>query len=477
MDVDHIIAGRPVPADRPLVQRNPSRLAEVVTVLPNGDAATVAEAAAEASRAQAGWAAAGIEARADLLQAWAGLLRERQEALAALIARETGKTLRDARAEVGRAARIAGFFAGEALRLPGESLASVRPGVRVEVRPGPVGVVGAITPWNFPIAIPVWKIAPALAFGNAVVWKPSECASGTASAIMDALAECLGAAGLPPGLVNLVHGDGQAGRAVAADPAIDAVSFTGSERAGADVAVACAARRAVVQLELGGSNGHLVLRDADIEGAARCIVDAAFFAAGQRCTATSRIVVEAPVADALVDAILAQVRGLTVGDATSAETQIGPLVSPRQKEAVLRGVAAMRDCGRVDRLTPIAPDRDCFVTPALFDGCGAADPIARTEIFGPVAGVFRVADYEEGLALINDAPGALSAGLSTRSAAHMEDFRGRARAGMVMVNLPTAGVDYHVPFGGDGTASHGPREQGRAASGFYTKTKTLYTRP
>jgi aldehyde dehydrogenase (NAD+) len=391
--------------------------------------------------------------------------------LAMLIVRETGKTIGDSKGEVRRAARLFDFFAGEALRNVGERFESTRPGATVEVSHEPVGVVAAITPWNFPIAIPAWKIAPALAFGNAVVWKPSEYSSATAAALMDIVAE----SGLPVGAVNMILGTGPSGHALSCAAGVDAISFTGSTATGAAVKAAAAARSTRVQLEMGGVNGLIVLADADLSNAVECVVNGAFFAAGQRCTATSRIIVEHSIADRFVVALARRMERLTVGDPRDPGIDVGPLVSPRQKDIVGRLVARVEAGG----LTPLvggaaATLAHCFFAPTLFDHVPTDSLLATDEIFGPVAGILRVADFEAALNVLNATPYGLSAGLCTTSLKYAEAFKRRARAGMTMVNLPTAGVDYHSPFGGVGASSYGPREQGRAARSFFTSMKTSY---
>ncbi|MBS0331123.1 MAG: aldehyde dehydrogenase family protein, partial [Proteobacteria bacterium] len=388
-----------------------------------------------------------------------------------LIARETGKTIGDAEGEVVRAARLFRFFGGEALRIVGERFASTRPGVTVEVAYDPVGVIGAITPWNFPVAIPAWKIAPALAYGNAVVWKPSEHASATASGLMEIIA----AAGLPPGAVNMVLGARNAGEALVAEPGIDAVSFTGSEATGRAVVGAATGRGARTQAEMGGVNGLIVLADADLDAAADGAVNGAFFAAGQRCTATSRIIVERAAATALVRKIEARMAALRIGDPRRAETQIGPLVSLRQKAAVAAAVDRMRAEGRAALDGGHAADAPaCFFNPLLFTDMDPADLVMREEIFGPVAGLLVVDGYDAALEALNAVRHGLCGGLYTSSLAYAEHFKRNARVGMAMVNLPTAGVDYHAPFGGLKASSFGAREQGRAAREFYTVTRTAY---
>ncbi|HXQ12806.1 MAG TPA: aldehyde dehydrogenase family protein [Caulobacteraceae bacterium] len=471
LDITAFIDGTPRDAAPALEQRNPADLDEVVTRLPESGAGFVAEAAAAARAALP--ALAPIEARADALERVGGALAAEVADLAALITRETGKTITDAAGEVMRASRLFRFFSGEGLRIVGERFDSVRPGVTVEVAYEPVGVVGAITPWNFPIAIPAWKIAPAIAFGNAVVWKPSEHATATAAAIMRIIA----GAGLQAGAVNLVPGAGETGAALVEDTAIDAISFTGSETTGRGVRMAAATRGARVQAEMGGVNGLVILADADLDLATETLVNGAFFAAGQRCTATSRVIVDESVADALIERVKARVARLKVGDPADKATEVGPLVSAKQKAGVVAGIEAMRRAGRQAVVAGRADAPACFVDPVLFDRASPGDLVAREEVFGPVAGLIRVAGYDEALAVLNDVRFGLCAGICTTSLKYAEHFKRNARVGMVMINLPTAGVDYHAPFGGMKASSYGAREQGRAAREFFTVTKTVYQRP
>lgn len=472
LDLAHHIAGGARVAPAALEQRNPARLDEVVARLPEAGVAEV-EAAVAAALAALPALAAGVEARADALHRIGEALVAQREDLGLLIARETGKTLTDAEGEVMRAARLFRFFGGEALRIVGERYASVRPGVTVEVSYDPVGVVGAITPWNFPIAIPAWKIAPALAYGNAVVWKPSEHASAVAAALMDVVA----GSGLPAGAVNMVLGGGATGGTLCA-AALDAVSFTGSEATGRAVREAAAARGVRCQAEMGGVNGLIVLADADLHAAADAAVNGAFFAAGQRCTATSRIIADRAVAAALTARIAERMRGLRIGNPTDRAIQLGPLVSPRQKQSVLAALGEMAACGR----RPLEAGRadaapECFMDPVLFDALEPDDLLAREEIFGPVAGVMAVEGYEAALEALNAVRFGLCGGLFTASLRHAEHFKRHARVGMTMINLPTAGVDYHAPFGGMKASSFGSREQGRAAREFFTVTRTAYQAP
>ena len=473
LTLGHSIAGHTRRGPVAFEQRNPAAPDDLAVLGPEADASIVAEASAAARRAIDALEAAGIEARADALVRIGRALAADAERIGLLIARETGKTLGDSRGEVVRAARIFDFFAGETLRNVGERYASTRPGALVEVDYAPVGVIAAITPWNFPIAIPAWKIAPAIAFGNAVLWKPSEISSAIADALMTAIA----GSGLPAGSVSMLLGAGAAGRAVVEADGVDAVTFTGSAATGGQVRIAATSRGRRVQLEMGGVNGLVVLADADLDNAVDCAVNGAFFAAGQRCTATSRIIVESRIADELVAAIRKRTAQLKIGDPRDPATQVGPLAAPRQKMLISRQVAQLEAGG----LQPLfggsaQPMEHCFYAPTLFDHMSGDSGFAHEEIFGPVAGVFRADDFDAALGLLNSSALALSAGICTRSLLHAEQFKRRARAGMLMVNLPTAGVDYHAPFGGSGASSYGPREQGRAARAFYTTSRTIYQR-
>ncbi len=469
----HSIAGHARRGSVAFEQRNPAAPDDLAVLGPQADANLVAEASAAALIAVGALEAAGIEARADALARIGRALTADAERIGLLMARETGKTIGDSKGEVIRAARIFDFFAGETLRNVGERYASTRPGAQVEVDYAAVGVIAAITPWNFPIAIPAWKIAPAIAFGNAVLWKPSEISSATADALMTVIA----GSGLPAGSVNMLLGAGAAGRAVVEADGVEGISFTGSAATGGQVRTAANSRGRRVQLEMGGVNGLIVLADADLDNAVDCAVNGAFFAAGQRCTATSRIIVESRIADDLVAAIRKRVDSLKIGDPCDPSTQVGPLAAPRQKTLISRQVAQLESEGLQPLFGGSAQQMaHCFYPPTLFDRLPADSRFAQEEIFGPVAGVFRADDLDAALALLNSSPFALSAGICTRSLLHAEQFKRRARAGMLMVNLPTAGVDYHAPFGGSGASSYGPREQGRAARTFYTTSRTIYQR-
>jgi acyl-CoA reductase-like NAD-dependent aldehyde dehydrogenase len=455
------------------ISRNPSDTGEVVAEYARADRSQAERAIRAAADAFASWSHSTPQRRADALDQIGSELLARKDELGLLLAREEGKPLPEAVAEAARAGQIFKFFAGEALRSPGETVASLRPGVQVDVTREPLGVVGLITPWNFPYAIPAWKIAPALAFGNSVVFKPSELVPACGWA----LAEIISRAALPAGAFNLLMGSGrEVGQAIVEHPAVDLLSFTGSVAVGERLLQAATARRAKVQLEMGGKNPLVVMADADLERAVECALQGAFFSAGQRCTASSRLIVESAVHDSFVARLRQRMVALKVGHALEPGIEIGPVVDAPRLQRNLDAVQAAREEGaeHVWGGEPLQrASQGHFMSPALF----LAQPehrVARDEIFGPVACVLRADDYEHALQLANDTPFGLCAGIVTKSLAHATHFRRHARVGMTMVNLPTASVDYHVPFGGRKASSYGPREQGRQAAEFYTVIKTNY---
>jgi len=474
LDLCHWIDGEKVAADRPTQSLNPSDTREVVARTPDGADVEVNAAVAAAKAAFPAWSEASPEVRSDILDRAGTLVMERREALGRLLSREEGKTLAEGIGETVRAGRILKYFAGEALRLHGQNLASVRPGVEIQTYRQAVGVYGLITPWNFPIAIPAWKAAPALAFGNTVVMKPAGPTPATAEALVAILHE----AGLPKGVLNLVIGRGRVGQAIVDHPDVAGISFTGSQGVGAGVAFGAVKRQARVQLEMGGKNPLIVLDDADLDRAVQIALDGSFFATGQRCTASSRLIVQDGIHDRFVAALAERVAALRVGDALDPATQMGPAVSEDQMENSYRYIDIARgEGGRVvtggERLTLDKPG--WYVQPTLISDTGPGMRINTEEVFGPVASTLRVKDYEAALEIANGSEFGLSAGIVTASLKHARDFQRRSRSGMVMVNLPTAGVDYHVPFGGSKSSSYGAREQGFAAADFFTQTKTAYS--
>ena len=454
---------------------NPSNLNEVVGVYARATAEETKQAIAAAKAAFPAWSRSGILERHAILRKTADEILARKQELGELLSREEGKTLPEGIGEVTRAGQIFDFFAGEVLRLSGEVLPSVRPGVGVEITREPLGVIGIITPWNFPIAIPSWKIAPALAYGNTVVIKPADLVPGSTWAIVDILVR----AGLPKGVLNLVMGKGSVvGQTMLDSKDVTAISFTGSVGTGKRVAAASIEHNRKFQLEMGGKNPTIVLDDADLKVAVETVAQSAFFSTGQRCTAASRVIVTEGIHDAFVEALAERTRNLRVGDALDKNTEIGPVVDPSQLKQdtdyieIGKGEGAKLVAGgeRVKAAT-----EGYFLQPTLFTEATNSMRIAREEIFGPVAAVIKVKDYEEALATSNDTEFGLSAGIVTTSLKYATHFKRNSEAGMVMVNVPTAGVDFHVPFGGRKGSSYGPREQGKYAAEFFTIVKTAYT--
>ncbi len=469
------IAGEWVASQNTQQNLNPSDLSDIVGEYVRASAADVDAAIGAASQAWPAWSLSTPQQRFDALDFIGSELLARKEELGELLAREEGKTRPEAIGEVARAGQIFKFFAGETLRAAGEFLPSVRPGLNVEITREPIGVVGIITPWNFPIAIPAWKIAPALAYGNCVIFKPADLVPGSAWA----LAEIISRSGLPAGVFNLVMGRGSVvGPALVEDPRVHAITFTGSVGTGNQLLVDAVSRHKKVQLELGGKNPFIVLDDADLEVALDCTIQGAFYSTGQRCTASSRIIVERGIHDRFVEELAKRTSALRVGHALRSETQIGPVADASQLEQDMEYVAigqregAQLLCGgeRLQRDT-----EGFFFSPAVFVNATNDMRIAREEVFGPVAAIVRADDYDHALALANDNEFGLSSGICTQSLKRATHFKRHIQAGMTMVNVATAGVDYHVPFGGRKGSSYGPREQGRYAQEFFTVVKTAYT--
>jgi alpha-ketoglutaric semialdehyde dehydrogenase len=453
---------------------NPSDVSDVVGLYAQADAKQTQDAIAAAKAALPGWSGTTPQQRADVLEAIGVELLARRDELGTLLAREEGKPKANGVAETMRAAQIFKFFAQETLRVEGTHVASVRPNVDVTVTREAVGVVGLICPWNFPVAIPAWKMAPALAFGNTVVFKPADLVPGSAWALV----EIASRAGLPKGVLNLVMGRGSVvGQTMLESKDVNAISFTGSVETGAKVAMASAARGAKFQLEMGGKNPLIVMADANLDAAVAGAVDGAFFQTGQRCTASSRLIVDAKIHDAFVEKTVAAMQALKVDHALKDGTQIGPVVDDKQLAQDEKYIDIARKEGATLAWGGERLNRDTkghYLSPALFTNTTNGMRINQEEVFGPVASVIKVSGYDEALAVANDTVFGLSSGIYTSSLKYASDFRKKSQAGMVMVNLPTAGVDYHVPFGGRKGSSYGAREQGRYAAEFYTAVKTAY---
>jgi aldehyde dehydrogenase (NAD+) len=457
-----------------LLDLNPSNQDDVVAHVPRGSAADVQLATHAAAAALGGWRALPGTARADHLHRWASAVDGRREELAQALTREVGKPIGESRGEVARAGAILRYYAGEAVREIGDVIPAQVAGALQFTLREPLGVVGLITPWNFPLAIPLWKAAPALAFGNTVVLKPSEMSSHVA--VM--LAETAAAAGLPNGVFNVVLGAGpEVGEALVRADIVRAVSFTGSTRVGAIVARIAAERNIRYQTEMGGKNVAIVMPDADLAQAATLVASGAMRYAGQKCTATSRVVIAREIAGRFLDALRQQVAALPIGPVTDPKAAIGPVITSASRDSLQRVLAG----GGEPVYTTSIPkgsdyDRGFFVPPTVLRGAADSELVTR-ELFGPVLAVLTADDLDHALALANDSAYGLSASLFTRDLRAALTYIARIEAGMVRVNADTTGVDPHAPFGGVKGSSSGSREQGPAAREFYTEIKTVQVGP
>jgi len=455
---------------------NPSDTNDVIGEYAKADESQTRRAIDAAFDGQQIWARFTAEQRSDALDRIGTEILARREELGALLSREEGKTLPEGIGEVVRAGRVFKFFSGEALRLGGEKLPSIRQDVEVEVTREPEGVVGIITPWNFPIAIPAWKIAPALAYGNAVVLKPADLVPGSAWALSEIIVR---AGALPHGVFNLVMGSGSlVGQTIATSRKVRALSFTGSVGTGRRIGMMCMERGGKVQMEMGGKNPLIILTDADLDRAVSVAINGSFFSTGQRCTGSSRLIVEQGIHDRFVAAMIERMAALKVDNALKPGTDIGPVASQDQLDQDRFYIdLGCQDDGKLaaggellQRDTP-----GYYLSPALITETENAMRVNREEIFGPVATVIAVKNYEEAVEVANDTEFGLASGICTTSLKYANDFKRKSSAGMVMVNVPTAGVDYHAAFGGRKGSSYGPREQGPYAREFYTAVKTAYT--
>ena len=461
--------------DCAVVSINPSNRTDVIGQVPESPWEEIDAAVCSASRAYLRWRATPGNDRARYLRAWARAIEDRSEELSQSVCREVGKPIAEARGEVARCAAILYYYAGEAVRSVGDVIPAQTSGVLQYTQSEPLGVVAIVTPWNFPLAIPIWKTAPALAFGNTVVWKPSE----KSPHVSVLLAETAAAAKLPPGILNAVHGSGRAGGTLIDQQGVNAVSFTGSTEIGSIVAVFAARRNIRFQIETGGKNVAIVASDADLDLAANQVASGAMRYAGQKCTATSRVVVERSVESAFLSKLAGQIEALPLGPVTDALAAIGPLIS-EESHGFLR---AELDSANAERVIEIAiPDEEAFrngffFPPTVLRGVAPDSPISRKELFGPVLAVLAADDFAHAIELANQTPFGLSATLFTRDIQKALTYVDRIEAGMVRVNADTTGVDPHAPFGGMKASGSGGREQGRAAFHFYTQTKTVEIRP
>ena len=470
----NFIAGNWVAGESEVENRNPSDLSDLVGLFAQASADQLDAALDQARRAQREWASAEVERKQAVLMAIGNELMARSEELGTLLSREEGKPLVEGKGEVYRAGQFFTYYAAECLRQIGENADSVRPGVEIDVRREPVGVVAVISPWNFPTATASWKIAPALCYGNAVVWKPANATPASAVALTEIIAR----QDIPKGLFSLVMGSGRSvGQRLVESPLVNAISFTGSVPVGKGIAASAIGNLTKVQMEMGSKNALAVMDDGDLDLAVSVALGGAFGGTGQKCTASSRLIVHSAIHDAFVDKLVAGAKGMKVGHALENGTQMGPVVSGQQLKDNLAYVelgkseGAELACGgeQLDM-----PHEGYYMSPGVFLNTNNAMRINREEMFAPLTAVIRVDSYDEALATVNDTNFGLTSGIVTRDLARATHFRRNARTGVVTVNLPTAGTDYHVPFGGRGDSSYGPREQGRAAAEFYTTVKTAY---
>ena len=470
----NFIAGEWLEGDSIIENRNPSDLSDLIGTYAQASQAQLDKAFEAAEAAQKIWANTGLEARQTALMNIGNELMERSTELGTLLSREEGKPLAEGKGEVYRAGQFFTYYAAETLRQIGDTADSVRPNIEIDVRREPVGVVAIISPWNFPTATAVWKIAPALAFGNAVIWKPANLVPASAVALADIIAR----QDLPKGLFNLVMGPGSSiGQALVESTAINAISFTGSVDIGKQIATSAIGNLTKVQMEMGSKNALAVMEDGDLDLAVTCALGGAFGGTGQKCTASSRLIVHEKIHDEFVEKLATATTSMVVDHALKDGTQLGPVVSETQLNENMAYIDLAKSeggeilCGgeRVTRET-----EGYYMTPALVANTSNDWRINREEMFAPIACVIKAGSYDEALSLVNDTNFGLTSGIITKSLARASHFRRNARTGCVMINLATAGTDYHVPFGGRGDSSYGPREQGGYAEEFYTTVKTSY---
>lgn len=470
----NLIAGEWLAGESEIENRSPSDLSDLIGLYAQASCDQLDATLDQAQHAQREWAAYGIERKQAVLMSIGNEMMARAEELGTLLSREEGKPIAEGKGEVYRAGQFFTYYAAECLRQIGDNADSVRPNIEVDVRREPIGVVAVISPWNFPTATASWKIAPALCYGNAVVWKPANMTPASAYA----LAEIISRQDIPKGLFSLVMGSGGSiGQRLVESVNVNAVTFTGSVPVGKGIAVAAIQNLTKIQMEMGSKNALAVMDDADLDLAVNLALGGAFGGTGQKCTASSRLVVHDAIHDAFVEKLVAGTRAIKVGHALEAGTQMGPVVSATQLAENLgyvdlgRSEGAELACGG-ERLE--MPHDGFYMSPGVFLNTRNDFRINLEEMFAPLTSVIKVGSYDEALSVVNDTNFGLTSGIVTKSLARATHFRRNARTGVVTINLPTAGTDYHVPFGGRGDSSYGSREQGKAAAEFYTTVKTAY---
>jgi len=472
----NFIGGEWVPADSGETSElvNPSNPSEVLGTTPKSGVEETSRAIEAAAVALPGWKATLPAARGAILMETANILESREDELARLMALEAGKPMKEARQEVGRAASIFRYYGSEGWRMNGIAPPSARPGVTISSAREPLGVVALITPWNFPLAIPSWKLAPALICGNTIVVKPAANAALNAAALVRILAE----AGLPDGVLNMVMGPGgSVGDALVTDPRVKGLSFTGSTAVGLGIQGRAVGKK--VQLEMGGKNPFLVMEDADLSDAAAKVSFGAFGFSGEKCTASSRAIVVEEVYDQFLDELKSATEAMKVGDPLDEDTDIGPVVNKSQYYSILEALETAHGQGRVvlEGGATGSEDEGYFIAPAIVADVDNKCETAQEEIFGPVLAVIRARDFDDAVELANDTRFGLTASIATKSLRYAHEFAARSHTGLVNVNLPTAGLEFQVPFGGNKESGVGGREQGPAALDFYSAWKTVSILP
>ncbi|CAM3371318.1 aldehyde dehydrogenase family protein [Brevibacillus invocatus] len=459
------------PSGLEVAVKNPSRLSEEVGVVRYSDPSHIFAAEQAARLAQPFWAMQTGAARGEILFQMASVLEARTDELARLASQEMGKQIGEMRGEVARGVNLLRYYAGEGMRSDGSLIPASDSHVLQYSKRVPLGVVAVITPWNFPVAIPIWKIAPALICGNAVIWKPAENSSLTATRLAQMFAETR----LPAGVLNVVIGKGkEIGTALVEEAAVDAVSFTGSSATGRQIAIACAGRNSKYQTEMGGKNAAVVLADADLDRTVPILLSGAFRSAGQKCTATSRIIVEKSIYQELVERLQIAIEDCRVGEASDPDVYLGPVASFDQYEKVNRYVSLAQEQAKIIASSPDTPlsSQGYYIRPLIVEGVAASHPLVQEEVFGPLTVLLQAEDFDEAISLCNQTVYGLSASLFTRNLSSAHRFLDLAQAGMVRVNQETAGVEYQAPFGGMKQSSSHTREQGQAALQFYSEIKT-----